>query len=188
MNEVHPTAIIENSTIWENVTVGPYSVIIDSAIQDDVTIDCHVDITNSTIWKWSEILSKARIIDNTIGENCSIGCEIKWSRIWAWSNAKHFGTVLRSVTSWENCNFGSGVKLANYDGKGKWTFELGENVFIGCNTVISTKADVTRKIGSNVKIWALCHVEQDVSDDSLVYVDRETGVLNVREGYYTTQK
>jgi len=76
------------------------------------------------------------------------------------------------------------VKFANYDGYGKGTFDLGEDVFLGCNTVVSTRADLVRKLEDGVKVGAMCHIAQDIPAHSLAYIDNATGTLTVREGYY----
>lgn len=47
------------------------------------------------------------------------------------------------------------------------------------------KANKTTTLHDGVKIGANVHIGQDVPANSLVYHDRETGKVTVREGYYS---
>jgi bifunctional UDP-N-acetylglucosamine pyrophosphorylase / glucosamine-1-phosphate N-acetyltransferase len=180
---VHPSSTITNSTIWDNVTIGPFCMITDSIIADDVVIEWSVRIEKSTIGAKTEVLWGSVIRESTLGEECIIGCEVKRSSLGNTNVGKHPGSTIASVTTGNNVNFWSGVKFANYDGKGKGTFVLGNDVFLGCNSILSVKSDTVRTIGNGVKIGALVHVDRDIPDDALVYIDRETAKLTVREGY-----
>lgn len=164
---IHETAIIENCTIADGVIVWPYAV-----------------IQNTTIEQGCEIRPHASIHDSHIEKGCVVGGEVSCSHFWENTKKKHEGYASH-VQCWKNCMLWWGSMFARYDGKGKWTFEIGDNVFIWANVVISTKADKVRKIWNNVKIWALCHVKKDIPDDSLVYIDDTTGTETIREGYYS---
>lgn len=184
MWQIHPTAIIINSTIAENVNIGPWSYISDSQIQADVSIEGGVRIEKSMIDEGSEILWWAIIRDSHIHSSCIIGAEIKKSEIGKNNKAKHPGTSITNTISGENVNFWGGCRFANYDGKGKGNFIIGDHVFIWCNAVISAKANTTTSLGERTKIGASVHVSGEIPAWSLVYTDRETGKLTIREHYY----
>jgi bifunctional UDP-N-acetylglucosamine pyrophosphorylase / glucosamine-1-phosphate N-acetyltransferase len=180
---IHPSSVIIDSQLGNNVSVGPGCLIRDCIIGDDVVIEWNVLIEKSHIHPLVEILWWSLIRESTIASWCIIWCEVKRSTLGARTMAKHPGTTIGSLTCWEDVNFWSGVKCANYDGKWKGTFVLWRGVFLWCNTVLSVKADTVRTIGNNIKIWALVHVDQDVPSDTLVYTDRKTGTVTYREGY-----
>jgi serine acetyltransferase len=46
------------------------------------------------------------------------------------------------------------------------------------------KALQTTHIHDGVKIGANIHISHDIPADSLVYIDKETAKITVREGYY----
>lgn len=181
---IHPSAIITNSTIGDSASIGPWCFISDSIIWDNVRVEWSVRIEKSEIKNNTEILWWSIIRESIIESECIIWCEVKRSHIWVKARAKHLGTTLGSLRCGKNNNFWSGVKCANYDGKWKGNFVLWDDVFVWCNTVMSVKADTTRTIGNGVKIGALVHVDMDIPDKSLVYMDKKTGTLSIREGYY----
>lgn len=61
----------------------------------------------------------------------------------------------------ESVNFGCGSVTVNYDSKLKHKTEIGDNVFIGCNTNLITPI----KIGDNVFIVAGSTVTKDIPDN-----------------------
>lgn len=156
----------------------------DTALGDNVTIEGNVRIEKSRIADDVQILWGALIRESELASGCIIGCEVKKCHLGRKNKAKHPGTSVISTTSGEAVNFGGGVKFANYDGTGKGTFVLGDRVFIGCNTVLSVRANAVTTIESGSKIAANLHVNTDIPADSLVYADRETGKLTIRAGYY----
>lgn len=184
IESIHPSSIITNCTIGEWVTIGPFCMITDTALWDNVAIEWNVRIEKSTLGNSCEILWWAIIRESTLGEWCVIGGEVKKSKLGKHNKAKHPGTTVVSTTSGEKVNFWWGLKCANYDGTGKGTFIVGNNVFLGCNSVISVKAGQTTTIHDGVKIGANIHISGDIPAHSLVYQDRETGKVTVREGYY----
>lgn len=64
-----------------------------------------------------------------------------------------------------NVNIGAGTITCNYDGKKKNRTEIGENTFIGSDTMLVAPI----KIGRNAKTGAGSVVTHDVPDDGLVY-------------------
>ncbi len=64
----------------------------------------------------------------------------------------------------ENVNIGAGTITCNFDGKQKHFTEIGENTFIGSDTMLVAPL----KIGKNAKTGAGSVVTRDVADDTLV--------------------
>mgnify|MGYP000878539111 FL=1 len=64
----------------------------------------------------------------------------------------------------QNVNIGAGTITCNYDGEGKYHTEIGENAFIGSDTMLVAPV----KIGKNAKTGAGAVVTHDVPDDAVV--------------------
>ena len=63
-----------------------------------------------------------------------------------------------------NVNIGAGTITCNYDGEGKFKTEIGENVFLGSDTMLVAPV----KIGKGAKTGAGAVVTHDVPPDTLV--------------------
>jgi len=63
-----------------------------------------------------------------------------------------------------NVNIGAGTITCNFDGEGKYQTEIGENAFIGSDTMLVAPV----KIGKNAKTGAGAVVTHDVPDNSVV--------------------
>ena len=183
-NSIHETALVINCTLGENVTIGPFCFITDTVIGDNVVIEGNVRIEKSILKNDIQILWGAIMRESSLENGCIIGCEVKKSHLWTQNKAKHPWTSIISANTGKNVNFWGGCKCANYDGHGKGTFVFGDDVFIGCNSVISVKSNQTTTIGTGTKIGANVHLSCDVGKHSLVYLDRETGKTTIREWYY----
>jgi bifunctional N-acetylglucosamine-1-phosphate-uridyltransferase/glucosamine-1-phosphate-acetyltransferase GlmU-like protein len=183
-HSIHESSIITNCQIGNNVIIGPFCCITDTTIGDNVVIEWGARIDKTTLANRVEILWGGIIRESILWEWCVIGGEVKKSELGKQNKAKHPGTSIVSTKTGEKVNFWGGFKCANYDGTGKGHFVLGDRVFLGCNSVISVKANQTTTIENDVKIWANVHIGVDVSAYSLVYIDRDSGKVSIREGYY----
>lgn len=181
---IHSTAILSNCTLGNNVSIGPFCSLSDTQIGDNVVIEWNVRIEKSTLKNDIQLLWGSIIRESVLEEWCIIGCEVKKSHLGKENKAKHPGTSITSAQTGEKVNFWGGCRCANYDGTGKWTFVIGDRVFIGCNAVLSVKAHQVTTIHSGTKIGANVYVATDIPAGSLVYLDRETWKTTVREGYY----
>lgn len=181
---IHPTSILTNCTLGNNVSVGPFCFLSDTIIGDNVSLEGNIRIEKSILKNDVQILWGTIIRESTLEEWCIIGCEVKKSHLGKHTKAKHPGTSIISTTTGEKVNFWGGSKCANYDGTGKGTFIIGDHVFLWCNTVLSVKAGEITTIHAGTKIGANIHISQDVPSNSLVYLDRETGKTTIREWYY----
>jgi len=94
----------------------------------------------------------------------------------------HFGTIVinRYAVIGRNCNIAHGVTVGKANrGKLKGYPTIGDNVWIGTNTVIVGKI----KIGSNVLISPCSFINFDIPDNSLVIGNSIKHRDNSTEGY-----
>lgn len=186
-NSIHETSILTNCILGDDIVVWPFCFLDDVTLGNGVKIEGNARIEKSTLHDTVQVLWGSVIRESTLEAWCIIGCEVKKSHLGPQTKAKHPGTSIISTQTGTKVNFGGGAKCANYDGKWKWNFILGDNVFIGCNSVLSVKANQTTHIHTGTKIGANIHVSSDIPPHSLIYTDRETWKTTVREGYYASQ-
>ncbi len=114
-------SILENTTAGEGVKVLPYSYISDSEIQNGAIVGPFARIRNGSV-----VEEKAEIGNFVEVKKSSIGKETK---------AKHL-TYIGDATIGEKTNIGAGTVFANYDGVNKYETRVGNNAFIGSNSLI----------------------------------------------------
>ncbi len=114
-------SILENTTVENNVEILPYSYISDSQIEEGCVIGPFARIRNQSHLK----------------EKCEIGnfVEVKKSTIGRKTKAKHL-SYIGDAQIGDNTNIGAGTVFANYDGVNKYQTSVGNNVFIGSNSLI----------------------------------------------------
>lgn len=122
---VHPTAhigigciILGNTTIGEEASILPYSVIENSHIASHATIGPFAHLRGGTV---VEQLGKVGAFVET--KKCKIGAQ---------SKVPHLAYVGDAEIG-EKCNIGCGVVVCNYDGEKKHKTKIGNRVFIGSN-------------------------------------------------------
>jgi bifunctional UDP-N-acetylglucosamine pyrophosphorylase / glucosamine-1-phosphate N-acetyltransferase len=122
------------SIIEDDSLIGPGSRVINSQIGKRTVVDDSV-IVDSKVGSDTRIGPFSYIRpDSVIGDSVKIGdyVEIKKSVIGSRTKISHLTYVGDAVVG-ENCNFGCGVVVVNYDGKTKSQTVIGDNAFIGCN-------------------------------------------------------
>ena len=114
-------SVIENSVVEEGAIIEPYSIIRDSHIKGGAIVGPFAHLRNHSV----------------IGEGSHIGnfVEVKASEIGSHVNAKHLAYIGDAQIG-DRTNIGAGVVFANYDGKQKHQSKVGQNVFIGSNSLI----------------------------------------------------
>ncbi len=161
---IYPGAVLEGNTkIGENCILYPNCAI------NNCKIGHNVNIKSSTL------------IDSTVGNNTTVGpyayirpgsvigahvkvgdfVEVKKSKIGDGTKISHLTYVGDSIVG-QNVNFGCGTVTVNYDGKNKFTTEIGDNAFIGCNTNLVAPV----KVGENAFIAAGSTITDWVPQDS----------------------
>ena len=177
------TVIFPNVTIQKNTEIGENCEILSGTRIIDSKILNNVRIENSVI--------EESIIENgvTIGpfahlrpkshlkENVHIGnfVETKKSTLEKGVKAGHL-TYLGDAHVGEKTNIGAGTITCNYDGKNKFKTEIGENVFIGSDTMLVAPVNV----GANALVGAGSVITKDVPNNSLA-VSRSKQII--KEGW-----
>ena len=164
--EIDINAIFEGSVILGNgVKIGANVVIKNSKIADNVNILHGTNIDGAEIGENSNVGPYARIRPGTIlKENTKIGnfVETKNAIIGKGSKASHLAYIGDAVVG-ENVNIGAGTIFCNYDGANKHKTIIGDNVFVGSNSVLV--APVT--LDDNTFVAAGSSVNSDVPADNL---------------------
>lgn len=182
--EIKNLSYIESSVkLGKNVIIEPFCIIKgETFIDDNSTIESYSTIENSVIGKNSKVSSSV-IKDSMIMDNVEIGpyakiiknsklesnvvignfVEIKNSKINAFTKIKHHAYVGDSVIG-EDCNVGCGVIFANYNGKEKQKIIVGDNVFIGSNSVLIAPLSIEK----NCYICAGTNLTKDLKENSFV--------------------
>jgi bifunctional UDP-N-acetylglucosamine pyrophosphorylase/glucosamine-1-phosphate N-acetyltransferase len=152
--------------------------IVDSTLEDEVTINNFCVIFSSTIARGAEIGPFARMRPDTrIGEGVHIGnfVELKKTSIGRGSKASHL-SYLGDATIGERVNIGAGTITCNYDGVTKHETRIGARAFVG--THASLVAPLT--IGEDAYVGAGSVITKDVPPGALA-VGRAHQV--VKEGW-----
>ena len=164
--EIDINAIFEGHVILGNgVKVGPNVVIRDSKIADNASILQGTNIDGAEIGEDTTVGPYARIRPGTIlKENTKIGnfVETKNAVIGKGSKAGHLAYIGDAVIG-ENVNIGAGTIFCNYDGLNKHKTVIGDNVFVGSNSVLI--APVT--LADNTFVAAGSSINSDVPANSL---------------------
>jgi bifunctional UDP-N-acetylglucosamine pyrophosphorylase/glucosamine-1-phosphate N-acetyltransferase len=125
-------------TLADNVAIGANTSIKDAAIGEGSKILPGTIIEGAVIGKNTTIGPYARIRPGTIlKDNVKIGnfVETKNAIIGKGSKASHLAYIGDAELG-ENVNIGAGVIVCNYDGVNKHRTRVGNNVFVGSNSVL----------------------------------------------------
>lgn len=178
----------ENTYIGADVQIGPDTIIYPGCILEGTTTigeDCIIyencRVSNSIIGDKTSVESSV-IIDSEVGAGTSVGpfayirpeskvgdnvkigdfVEVKKSTIGNGTKVAHL-TYIGDASVGENCNFGCGTVVVNYDGKKKHKTIIGNNSFIGCNTNLVSPVEVK----DNTYIAAGSTITKEVPENSL---------------------
>ena len=162
---IYPGNVLEGNTkIGEGVILYPNSRISNSIILNNVEIQSSV-IIDSQIVERTTVGPFAYIRpESVIGSGARIGdfVEIKKSTIGNNTKVSHL-TYIGDASVGENCNFGCGTVVVNYDGQKKHKTTIGNNSFIGCNTNLVSPVNVE----DNTYIAAGSTITNDVKEGEL---------------------
>jgi len=145
--QIGPGARLLESTVG-NRTVVRDSTIEDSTIGDDVAVGPYAHIRGGA----------------TVGDRAEIGdhAEIKGSMVGAGSKMHHF-SYLGDALVGTNVNIGAGTITCNFDGRAKHPTVIGDNAFIGSDTML--RAPVT--VGEGAVTGAGSVVTRDIPAHSV---------------------
>lgn len=152
-------------TLGNNVQVKPYSIIKDSYIAENTTIEPFSHIDSSKVGPACRIGPYARLRPGSILEGSAhIGnfVEIKNSAINFGTKINHLSYIGDSEIG-KNVNIGAGTITCNYDGINKHKTIIEDNVFVGSDTQIVAPL----KIGKGATIGAGSTITKDVPEENL---------------------
>ena len=152
-------------SIGDNVHIGPGCVIRNVTIGDNCRIESYSVLEQATLGNGCNIGPYARLRPGaSLGDAVRVGnfVEIKNSQFGTGSKANHLAYVGDSMVG-SGVNIGAGVITANYDGANKHQTTIGDEVFVGSNSVVV--APVT--IGSGSTIGAGTTLTRDVPEKHL---------------------
>lgn len=137
--EIDVNVILEGTvTLGDGVKIGPNTLIKDSVINESVQILAGTQTDGATIGAGSSVGPYARIRPGTVlSEDVKIGnfVETKNAIIGKGSKASHLA-YLGDVELGAGVNIGAGTIVCNYDGVNKHKTIIGDNVFVGSNSVL----------------------------------------------------
>jgi bifunctional UDP-N-acetylglucosamine pyrophosphorylase/glucosamine-1-phosphate N-acetyltransferase len=160
------THLLGHTTIGEDCVIGPHSYIADSrigprcvvrfAVVEEAVLEHDVDIG-----PFAHLRKGAHLAEHVHMGNFG---EVKNSYLGPGTKMGHF-SYLGDITTGHNVNIGAGTITCNYDGVKKHPTIIGDNTFIGSDTMLVAPL----KIGRNAKTGAGSVVTRDIPDDALAY-------------------
>jgi len=146
--EIGPNAHIRNSRIGNGCQVF-MSVMEGAILEDDVDIGPFARLRKGAhLMEQVHMGNFGEVKDSTLGPGVKMG---------------HF-SYIGNATIGANTNIGAGTITCNYDGRSKHPTEIGEDVFIGSDTMLVAPL----KLGDRSRTGAGAVVTKDVKEDTLV--------------------
>lgn len=163
---IMPNTYLHGKTeIGEGNVIGPNAIIRDSkignrskvlaSVMEGATLDDDVDIG-----PFARLRKGAHLMDHVHMGNFG---EVKDSTLHPGVKMGHFSYIGNAQVG-ENTNIGAGTITCNFDGEKKHPTEIGEDVFIGSDTMLVAPL----KIGAGARTGAGAVVTKDVPEDTLV--------------------
>jgi bifunctional UDP-N-acetylglucosamine pyrophosphorylase/glucosamine-1-phosphate N-acetyltransferase len=164
---IHPGSHLKGKTvIGRECAIGPNTIIEDSQIGNRVEIVASL-VEGATIEDGVDIGPFSHLRKGAhLCEGVHVGnfAEVKDSTLGPGAKQGHF-SYLGNATIGANVNIGAGTITCNYDGQRKHPTTIGDNTFIGSDTMLVAPVNV----GRDAKTGAGSVVTHDVADQELVY-------------------
>ena len=151
--------------IGSNVSIGANCILIDSIIEDNVTIHANSILEQAVVGQHCSVGPYARLRPGTVmKEQSRVGnfVEMKKTILGKGSKANHL-TYLGDTEVGEGANIGAGTITCNYDGVNKFKTFIGDGAFIGSNSALVAPAS----IGVNATVGAGSIITKEVGDNEL---------------------
>ncbi len=158
------TILLGDTTIGEDCTIGPNTMIKDSKVGNSTTVNSS-QVTSSVVKNSVKIGPFSQIRPNcVIEDDVKLGnfVEVKNSNIKNSSSVSHL-TYIGDADIGSYVNVGCGVVTVNYDGQLKKRTTIDDFAFIGCNTNLIAPV----KIGESAYTAAGSTITKDVPDNAL---------------------
>jgi bifunctional UDP-N-acetylglucosamine pyrophosphorylase/glucosamine-1-phosphate N-acetyltransferase len=147
-NVIGPNTIVRDSKIGNRCKVLA-SVMEGALLEDDVDVGPFARLRKGAhLGNHVHMGNFGEVKDSHLGEGVKMG---------------HF-SYIGNATVGANTNIGAGTITANYDGEKKHATEIGEDVFIGSDTMLVAPL----KIGAGARTGAAAVVTKNVAEDTLV--------------------
>lgn len=162
---IYPGVHLEgDTTIGPNAQVGPDSFVVDSVVGEGSTVWYSV-LRSAQVGADCEVGPYASLRPGTIlGDGVKVGTfvETKNTTFAEGAKAPHL-SYLGDATIGARSNIGAGAITCNYDGTDKYPTEIGEDAFIGSDTMLVAPV----RIGDRAVTGAGSVITNDVPDDAL---------------------
>ena len=145
---LHQGAWVRDSKLEDGVEIKPYSLIDNAEVASECTVGPFARLRPASV-----LLEGARV-GNFV--------EIKKTRLGAGAKASHL-TYLGDATVGAGANIGAGVVTCNYDGSAKHRTEIGDDAFVGSDTMLVAPVSV----GRQATTAAGSTITEDVPDEAL---------------------
>ena len=162
---IYPGVHLEgDTTIGPNAQVGPDSFVVDSVVGEGSTVWYSV-LRSAQVGADCEVGPYASLRPGTVlGDGVKVGTfvETKNTTFAEGAKAPHL-SYLGDATIGARSNIGAGAITCNYDGTDKYPTEIGEDAFIGSDTMLVAPV----RIGDRAVTGAGSVITHDVPDDAL---------------------
>ena len=170
------THILGKTTIGKGNVIGPNSIIRDSTIGDRCKVLASV-MDGAVLEDDVEVGPFARLRRGAhLAKHVHMGNfgEVKDSYLAPGVKVGHF-SYIGNATIGENTNIGAGTITCNYDGEKKNPTEIGQDVFIGSDTMLVAPV----KVGDGARTGAGAVVTRDIPPDTLAVGMPARGIKKV---------
>ena len=163
--EILPMTFLYGTTsVGEDSVVGPNTRLTDThvgrgcVVDETVAIEAQID-DGATCGPRAYLRPGAHLCE---GAKAGTHVEIKKSTIGKGSKVPHLSYV-GDATIGEGCNLGAGTITCNYDGRSKFKTVIGDDVFVGSDTMLVAPVE----LGSGSMVGAGSVITKNVSPDAL---------------------
>ena len=164
---LHPNTYLEGATkVGSNCEIGPSTRLVDTTVGDGATVTFAV-AREAKIGPEATVGPFATLRPGTtLARGVQVGSfgEMKNAQVGEGVKVHHF-SYLGDVTIGRGTNIGAGTITCNYDGKAKHATKIGEDAFIGSDTILVAPV----RVGRGAYTGAGSVVNRDVAPGALVY-------------------
>ncbi|MGH2682700.1 MAG: bifunctional UDP-N-acetylglucosamine diphosphorylase/glucosamine-1-phosphate N-acetyltransferase GlmU [Actinomycetota bacterium] len=175
---IHPLTFLEGDTaVGSDCVIGPSTRIVDSTVGDEVEIQFSV-VREATIRSRVTVGPYAHLRPGTMleeGSKAGTFVELKKSKVGRGSKVPHLAYV-GDATIGKDANIGAGTITCNYDGHEKHETVIGDEAFIGSDTMLVAPVN----IGKGAVTGAGSAITKDVPAGALAVERSEQKIV---EGY-----
>lgn len=164
-SQILPNTYLQNSKVGNSSVIGPNTRLFDTVVGNECNIDETVAYESvlddrATTGPRAYLRPGAHLCE---GAKAGTHVEIKKSTVGKNSKVPHL-SYIGDTTIGDNVNLGAGSITCNYDGVNKHPTTIGDNSFVGSDTMMVAPVN----IGKNVVVGAGSVITKDIEDNALV--------------------